>query len=597
MTKQTITGSTDPGEPLEGVASMRRAVIYLRVSTAGQVKTDRDAEGFSIPAQRDACLRKAESLNAYVLDEYIDAGESARSADRPKLTEMLARLATERDIDYVIVHKVDRLARNRADDVAINLAINEAGARLVSVSENIDETPSGMLLHGIMSSIAEFYSRNLATEIKKGMHKKAEKGTHPALAPIGYLNLRELHDGAPIRTIGVDPERAPLIRWAFETYADGEHTVAQLTEALEAQGLTTRPTLKRPAKPLTERHVHSLLHNPFYVGLITWGGVQQPGRHEPLVDVDTFARVQAVFDSHRQGPEKQRTHNHYLRSTIFCARCQSRLVYTKSRGRGGTYEYFLCLGRHQKRNDCDLPGVRVDTVEEAIENYYSTIELSDATIGRIHERLVTGMKRVTSGADQRARAARKRVTDLEAERRKLLQAYTAGAIDLDLLKENQTRITKQIADAGASLAATEVHWETIERNLHAALGLAKHFGTAYARANKQTRRHLNQAIFEAIYIDVEGITYARLAQPFSGLLADDLLDRLDEELKHPVPMTGQGVKDDVLVELMGLEPTTPCMPCKCATNCATAPRRGPPYPTSAAPPVPYRRHERSNIRR
>ncbi len=69
---------------------------------------------------------------------------------------MLKRLE-ERDITHVIVHKVDRLARNRADDVAIVMKIRGAGAHLVSVTENIDETPSGLLMHGIMSSIAEFY--------------------------------------------------------------------------------------------------------------------------------------------------------------------------------------------------------------------------------------------------------------------------------------------------------------------------------------------------------------------------------------------------------------------------------------------------------
>jgi site-specific DNA recombinase len=167
------------------------------------------------------------------------------------------------------------------------------------------------------------------------------------------------------------------------------------------------------------------------------------------------------------------------------------------------------------------------------------------------------MQRYTSGAEKRARQQRKRITTLEAERRKLLQAYTAGAIELDLLKEEQTRLTKQIADAGAALAATEVHWETIERNLQAALGLAQHFGTAYARANEQTKRHMNQAVFEAVYVDVDGVTCARLADPFVELLAEDLMSRLDRELKHPAPMSSaQGVKESTLVEVMGLEPTT-----------------------------------------
>lgn len=101
-----------------------------------------------------------------IVAEFIDAGESAKSADRPELQRML-RYLTENHTDYVLVHKVDRLARNRVDDVEITMAIKKAGATLVSATENIDETPSGMLLHGIMSSIAEFYSRNLATEVHK----------------------------------------------------------------------------------------------------------------------------------------------------------------------------------------------------------------------------------------------------------------------------------------------------------------------------------------------------------------------------------------------------------------------------------------------
>ena len=67
--------------------------------------------------------------------------------------------------------------------MAINLALKQAGAELVSVSENIDQTPSGLLLHGIMSSIAEFYSRNLATEVIKGSMQKAKNGGTPGRAP------------------------------------------------------------------------------------------------------------------------------------------------------------------------------------------------------------------------------------------------------------------------------------------------------------------------------------------------------------------------------------------------------------------------------
>src|SRR3954462_15952838 len=104
---------------------MKQAVLYLRVSTSAQADKDRDPEGYSIPAQREACLREAAQLEAIAVAEYVDRGESAKSADRPALKMMLRRLERQRDVDLIIVDKLDRLARDRYDDVTINLAIRK----------------------------------------------------------------------------------------------------------------------------------------------------------------------------------------------------------------------------------------------------------------------------------------------------------------------------------------------------------------------------------------------------------------------------------------------------------------------------------------
>lgn len=153
-------------------------VSYVRVSTREQAERGGTTEGFSIPAQREANQRKAAELGARVVREFVDAGESARSADRDGLREMLAFIAATR-VTFCIVHKLDRLARNRVDDVKIHEALLAAGVTLVSATESIDQTPSGMLVHGIMSSIAEFYSRNLATEVTKGLSQKVAQGGTP----------------------------------------------------------------------------------------------------------------------------------------------------------------------------------------------------------------------------------------------------------------------------------------------------------------------------------------------------------------------------------------------------------------------------------
>ena len=270
-------------QPHETSGIKPMAVMYLRVSTKDQAGRGGEAEGFSIPAQREACKRKAEAMGAQIVAEFVDAGESARSANRPELQRMLTFVAEHR-IGFVIVHKIDRLARNRADDVEINLQLSAAGTQLVSCSENIDETPSGMLLHGIMSSIAEFYSRNLATESRKGMRQKAINGGTPGAVPFGYLNIRErLDDGREVRTVALDPDRATWVPWMFERYATGEWTTAMLSEELNHLGVMTRQRPKHVAKPLSTSTVAKILGNRYYLGLVTFEGVEYAGKHPALV--------------------------------------------------------------------------------------------------------------------------------------------------------------------------------------------------------------------------------------------------------------------------------------------------------------------------
>ena len=356
------TGQRQPPTMVQDTAP--QAVIYLRVSTKEQAEKGGEAEGYSIPAQREACKRKAASLGAVVVEEFVDRGESARSARRPELQRMLAYVK-ENAVAYVIVHKVDRLARNRADDVEINLALKAAGATLVSVSENIDETPSGMLLHGIMSSIAEFYSRNLANEVIKGSTEKAKGGGTIGKAPLGYLNVRKIDDGREIRTVEIDPVRGPLMQWAFEAYATGDWTLRPLLEELTRRGLTAPAGRKTPEKSLELSHFHKLLRHPYYKGLVRYRGVEYQGKHEPLVSEATWELVQQTLATKNQAGERQRVHHHYLKGSLFCGSCGSRMIITNARNRyGQVYPYFVCLGRHQKRTDCTFKAVLIETVED-----------------------------------------------------------------------------------------------------------------------------------------------------------------------------------------------------------------------------------------
>jgi hypothetical protein len=139
--------------------------------------------------------------------------------------------------------------------------------------------------------MAEFYSANLATEVKKGMRQKVQIGGWTHRAPIGYINRKESVEGRRIAYVEPDPNRAPLIRLAFEMYATGEHILNEVT----SRGLTMHPWRNRPTRPLSYNGLVWVLTNKFYAGIVEWNGAEYPGRHQPLVNMETFNRVQELF--------------------------------------------------------------------------------------------------------------------------------------------------------------------------------------------------------------------------------------------------------------------------------------------------------------
>jgi len=445
----------DPFTAMAAQLTPKRAVSYIRVSTREQAQRGGSEEGFSLPAQREANKRKAQSMGALVVKEFADRGESARSANRPELQKMLAYLKEDGGIDYVIVHKLDRLARNRADDVEINRAFEEAGVRLVSTSENIDQTPGGMLLHGIMSSIAEFYSRNLANEVMKGMGEKARNGGTLGKAPLGYMNVRARDEnGREIRTIALDEERAPLIRLAFTEYATGQWTTKRLAAHLHSHGLTTVPTARKPAKAVSGAQLHRMLRHPYYKGVISFQGVDYAGAHEPLVDEETWSQVQAMLDSHRFG-ERERRHNHHLKTTVYCGLCGARLLVQNTRNsKGDLYPYFICA-RRQRTHDCAFRAVLIDVVEEQMNALYRTIQLSRQDRQLVEQYVREELRRLERDKDRTIRSLTTRRTNIEDKRRRLMHAHYEGAVPLELLREEQPSSRASSTTSSASWPPTK----------------------------------------------------------------------------------------------------------------------------------------------
>ena len=573
----TATLDTKTSE-LPADAPVLLAVSYLRVSTREQAERGGTEEGFSIPAQREANARKADELGARIVREFIDAGESARSADRDGLQDMLAFIAATR-ITFCIVHKLDRLARNRADDVKIHEALLAAGVTLVSATESIDQTPSGMLVHGIMSSIAEFYSRNLATEVTKGLTQKVAQGGTPGRAPIGHLNVRRTDDaGREVRTVEVDAERAPLIGWAFERYATGEISVTALLRDLTARGLLSVPSPKRPSRPLGKNALYRVLTNPYYAGVIRYKGALHPGAHEPIVEPALFDTVQSLLRARTAKMTRHVQHAHHLKGLLHCGTCGSRMLLDfATNPRGTTYAYFVCSGRAAKKTDCTRRAVPVQVAERLVEDSYASITISEADYRHLAAEVDAAFDKRNAGKDQKFADLTANRARLEAESDKLLAAHFADAIDLPTLKRHQDRIRAGLADIEQRLREHDEQHVGGRAFLHDSLRLLTDAHHAYAHSDDGNRRLANQAFYARLEITEDEQLRPRLAEPFATIVQATTGGK-EAEREHPTYYDVACSRKTLWVELRGLEPLTPCLQSRCATNCAIAPQARTPGP-------------------
>ena len=568
----------------------KKALSYMRVSTRGQAERGGGAdEGFSIPAQRAANKQKASALGAL---EFVDRGASAKSADREDLQNMLAYIQ-ENDVDYVIVHKADRLARNREDDIEIMRVLRERGVKLVSTSEAIDDSPSGMLLHGIMSSIAEFYSRNLASEVVKGMDQKVKGGGTVSKAPLGYKNVRTIDDkGREERTVVLDDERAPLMRLAFEMYATGEWVVNDLAEYLAARGLTTKPTPRVPSKPINKRLLNKLLVNPYYKGLVRFNGKYYPGSHEPLVDEETWQTVQNILSSHING-ERTRKHPHFLKSTIYCGTCGSRLLVQYARSSSGLYyPYFSCAGRHNKTCKCHQKSLLIEDVERQIEAFYGSISIKPEVRHELEAWITAEIDKSAEKFESERHDLELEKDKIERKQKKLLETYYADAIPIELFKAEQEELKTAIAAIEKRLAAHDTHYGDTKLKLGKCLEIIEDCGMAYRLAPNDIKRGYNQAIFERLLIGGDGTVTPEYKEPFSAIF--DVLSKAETartEENSPVSANrtvsladffremrntashflGRCFSNNVLVDDTRLELVTSRTSSGCATSCANRP--------------------------
>jgi site-specific DNA recombinase len=567
--RQEPNDNTNPDRPI------KRAVIYLRVSSAGQVNTDYDPEGLSIPAQRQACTRYAERMGAVVVREYVEPGVSGGSLlKRPAFRRMIDEIGEQRDVDLVIVWSVSRWARNQEDHWVARGLVTKAGAKLLSVKEPIGEESShGILLEGVMAAAAAARRIEISEEVKRGIKRKIEVGGTSGLAPIGYLNVREpLPQGGEVRTVAIDPERGPMIQWAYETYATGLYSLADISLLLEARGLRLRPTRRRGPRPLSIGRVHKLLSNPYYAGFVVHKGRTYEGRHEQLVSQELFDKVQAVLASHRLSGERDRKHLSYLKGTIRCGSCGSQLVYSRHKGNGGIYEYFVCP--KNQRGQCQQGYQPVDLVEAAVERHYIGVGLSDDEREHVREAITKDLGDRIALAQQEVDRCQGVLEQIKERERKPLHMHYEERISDELFDDEQAGLRRERQEPETLMGRLNLNHDDAIATLDLALEIiSEDLHVLYQRANDTIRRLINQAIFKALYICDEAVIEDELAEPFLQLHTlhaaisapassnhrAQLRARCPEDAKGPDPYRDRdpfrvGSNNATLVRPSGLEP-------------------------------------------
>lgn len=227
----------------------RKAALYARYSSDNQ----RDE---SIDAQISAMEIYAKNHNIRIVATYIDRAKSATSDQRPSFQEMIKMSGTGL-FDTVIVHKLDRFARSKYDSAIYKQKLKANNVQLVSVTEQLDGSPESIILESVLEAMAEYYSKNLAREVVKGLRENAKTATHTGgVAPLGY----DLVD----KKLVINEREAKAVRIIFEMYANG-HPYSEILKTLNQKGYVTRR-----GNPFGKNSLFEILRNEKYRGVFVY---------------------------------------------------------------------------------------------------------------------------------------------------------------------------------------------------------------------------------------------------------------------------------------------------------------------------------------
>lgn len=419
-----------------------KVAAYARFSSDNQRQESIDAQ---IRAIKFFCDKNDHDLVRIYQDEAV----SATTDQREKFLQMIAD-AKDGIFDCVVVHKLDRFARNRYDSAFYKRQLRQSNVRIISVLEQLDDSPESVILESVLEGMAEYYSMNLAREVRKGMNENALQALHNGgVPPLGF-NVN------PDKTYSINAAEAESVRLVFEMYANG-YGYGMIVNELNEKGHRTKQ-----GHLFGKNSIFDMLRNEKYIGRYVFnkreskktgnrkykadGLITRIDDAMPrIISDDLWHQVQDKLEARRK-PRMNASRVYLLTGKLVCGKCGSAYVggsYFLGRDRIKKYYTYACNSR-QRKGDCGNKAIRADLLEEYVLDLIKSELLNDQAI-----ELLAGMimdivqDAVSINKDLLADLYKKR-DSLKVQINKLFDLYLEDLIDKNTIADKTNKMKAEI---------------------------------------------------------------------------------------------------------------------------------------------------------
>ena len=492
----------------------KTAVAYARFSSNNQREESIDAQ---MRAIRDYC----EKENIELIAEFKDEAISGKTDNREDFQNMIRQLLKgSLPVDFVLVHKFNRFARNKYDSALYKKKLKDVDIKVISVSQKIDDTPEGELLEGFLETIDQYYSANLAVEVRKGLRENALKGKHAGGQVLFGYSLDE-------EGYYVPNENAKIVKRIFEEYAEGIPKT-EICERLNAEGYRNQR-----GKKFNTRTLYDLLRNEKYIGnyvytierteTIRLDGIIK----NPPIDRKLWQTVQELCTSSSiRGRQRKQKRNYFLTGKAYCEHCGAHISGAGSkRSRNGSLNYYYkCVGKVKHKNGCTNPSINKDWFEPRVLKTVANVVMSEQQIKLIAQKAFTELEAMRDTPVISTAQLKKELAQILTKQERLTELYLDGGMDKPMLDEKngelqrrKYQIEEELEKRKSIADADDITAEDIERFI---TDFVDDIKNAYSQADDEFMRIMFNTFVEKVVISKEKIT-VHIHTPFSRMGGGD----------------------------------------------------------------------------